>query len=293
MTDDLAIVQTIDFFTPIVDDPYAYGQIAAANALSDVYAKGGKPITAMNIVCFPIKAMDISVLRDVMAGGVDKLHEAEVILLGGHSIDDQELKYGMSITGVIHPSKVVMNNGGHPGDKLILTKPLGTGIIATAIKAGKAPESAVQKAVKSMAALNRKASEVMQEIGVHACTDITGFGFIGHAAELVVETPLGMIVDWKAIPFFPEARKLAEAGYKPGGLQRNRDYRLSMVRIAKGVPDYMADILFDPQTSGGLLMAVAPEKAGALLARLLAEGVNNSAIIGELTDKHPGIIAVP
>ncbi len=292
LTDDLAVVQTVDFFTPIVDDPYAYGQIAAANALSDVYAKGGKPLTAMNIVCFPIKTMDVSILRDIMAGGLDKLHEADVILLGGHSVDDNELKYGMSVTGVIHPSKVVMNNGGRPGDKLVLTKPLGTGIIATAIKAGAASKDTVQKAVKSMAALNRNASEAMQEIGVHACTDITGFGFIGHAAELVVDLPLGMNVNWKAVPFFAEARELAEAGFKPGGLQRNRNFRTNLVKFGTGVPAYIVDILFDPQTSGGLLIAVAPGKTDALLAQLKAKNVEAAAVIGELTGEHPGKIMV-
>ncbi len=292
LTDDLAIVQTVDFFTPIVDDPYAYGQISAANSLSDVYAKGGRPLTAMNLVCFPVKSMDISILRDIMAGGLEKLHEANVILIGGHSVDDQELKYGLSVTGVIDPSRVVMNNGGLPGDKLILTKPLGTGIISTAIKAGAASRSAVKQAIASMATLNRKASEVMIEVGVHACTDITGFGFIGHAAELILDLPLGMVVYWKAIPFFSEARKLAEAGFTPGGLQRNREYRRKIVRMAKGIPAYMADILYDPQTSGGLFMAVAPDKADFMLQRLHEEGVAAAAIVGELTDKHPGKIVI-
>ncbi len=292
LTDNLAIVQTVDFFTPIVDDPYAYGQISAANSLSDVYAKGGRPLTAMNLVCFPVKTMDISIMRDIMAGGLDKLHEANVILIGGHSVDDQELKYGLSVTGVIDPARVVMNNGGHPGDKLILTKPLGTGIISTAIKAGKAPRAAVKRAIASMAALNRRACEVMIEVGVHACTDITGFGFIGHAAELILDMPMGMEVSWESIPFFPEARALAGAGFTPGGLQRNREYRQNLVRLAKSVPDYAADILFDPQTSGGLFMAVAPDRADLMLRRLHEEGVTVAAIVGELTGKHPGKIAV-
>ena len=185
LSEDLAIVQTVDFFTPIVDDPYTFGQIAAANALSDVYAMGGKPITAMNIVCFPSKTLDISILRDILRGGLEKLREAGVVLIGGHSVDDEELKYGLSVTGTIHPGKVVTKSGARAGDKLILTKPLGTGIINTAAKGGVASEETIANVTRSMSALNRTASEVMQEIGVNACTDITGFGLLGHACEMI------------------------------------------------------------------------------------------------------------
>ena len=194
LTDELAIIQTMDFFTPIVDDPYTFGQIAVANALSDVYAMGGSALTAMNIVCFPEKTMDMSILKEILAGGLDKMHEAGVLLVGGHSVEDQELKYGLSVTGIIHPAKVVLNTGAEVGDVLILTKPLGTGIISTAIKGEVAGEEAVAKITRSMSALNRRASELMQEVGVHACTDVTGFGLLGHAAEMIEGTDVGMVI---------------------------------------------------------------------------------------------------
>jgi len=292
LTDELAIVETIDFFTPIVDDPYSFGQIAAANAMSDVYAMGGKPLTAMNVVCFPVKTMDISILRKILAGGVDKVHEAEAILVGGHSIEDEELKYGLSITGVIHPAKVVLNTGAEVGDRLILTKPLGTGIISTALKGKMADEGTVAKMIKSMVTLNRKASELMQEIGVHACTDITGFGLLGHAGEMIEGTDVGMVMHSAAVPFFPEAKELAEMGMIPGGLHRNREFRLTMVEIAKEVPDYLSDILFDPQTSGGLLISVSEPKAPVLLERLHREGIKEAAIIGEIVAEPKGKIIV-
>ena len=292
LTDDLAIVQTIDFFTPIVDDPYSFGQIAAANAMSDVYAMGGKPLMAMNVVCFPIKTMDISILKKILAGGVDKVHEADAILVGGHSIEDEELKYGLAVTGTIHPAKVVLNNGARVGDRLILTKPLGTGIISTGLKGKVIDEEAMVKVIKSMATLNRKASELMQEIGVHACTDVTGFGLLGHAGEMIEGTDVAMLIHSATVPFFPEAKELAEMGMIPGGLHRNREFRLNMVEIAKEVPDYLADILFDPQTSGGLLISVSEQKAPALLERMHQEGIEEAVVIGEVVAKPQGKIIV-
>jgi selenide,water dikinase len=292
LTEELAIVQTLDFFTPIVDEPYAFGQIAAANALSDVYAMGGQPLTAMNIVCFPEKTMPISVLKDVLAGGLDKMHEAGVMLVGGHSVEDEELKYGISVTGTIHPAKVVLNIGARAGDRLILTKPLGTGIISTAIKGDMADEGAVARITKSMSTLNQKAAELMQEVGVSACTDVTGFGLLGHAAEMIEGTDIGMVIDSAAVPFFPEAKELAEMGMIPGGLHRNRDFRKNMVEMAQGIPQYLADILFDPQTSGGLLISVPEPKASRLLERLHEEGVAEAAIIGEVVAEPKGRIVV-
>jgi selenide,water dikinase len=282
LTDDLALVQTVDFFTPIVDDPYDFGRVAVANALSDVYAMGGQPLTALNVVCFPRDTMDISILREVLRGGLDMMHEAGVILLGGHTVDDPELKYGLSVTGTIHPAKVVHNNGAKPGDRLILTKPLGTGIISTAIKRGTASKEAIASIVKSMTALNRTASEVMLEVGVNACKDITGFGLLGHAAEMIEGTEVGMVIDAAAVPIFPEAKEYAESGMIAGGLNRNRDYRKNMVDIDSNVPQYLKDILFDPQTSGGLLIAVPKAKASRLLKKLHSEGVDEAAIIGEV-----------
>jgi len=292
LTPDIAIIQTVDFFTPIVDDPYDFGQVAVANALSDVYAKGGKPLTAMNVVCFPVKKMDISVLRDILRGGLDKMREAGVLLIGGHSVDDPEPKYGLSVTGIIHPRKVVKNNGGKPGDILILTKPLGTGIVSTAIKAGEANKRLVKKLTESMAMLNRAACDAMMAVGVHACTDITGFGLLGHASEMLEDTQVGMAIDSSQVPVFPEAVTLAKAGFIPGGLYRNRDYRKHMVDFSPEMPQYMADILFDPQTSGGLLIAVSKTKAARLLRALYNGGVPAAAIIGEVVASPAGRITV-
>jgi len=292
LSDDLAIVQTLDFFTPIVDDPYIFGQVAAANALSDVYAMGGRPLTAMNIVCFPVETMDISVLRKILAGGLDKLHEAGVALVGGHSVEDRELKYGLSITGIVHPQEVVLNTGAKAGDRLILTKPLGTGIINTALKGGVASEAAVAKSVKCMVTLNNKAAELMMTADVHACTDVTGFGLLGHACEMVECSDVGMTIRSSDVPFFPEARELAEMGMIPGGLHRNREFRLNMVGFGDNVPQFMSDILFDPQTSGGLLISLPGSEAQSLLERMHKEGVEEAAIIGEVMAEPKSRIVV-
>ncbi len=292
LTDELAIIQTLDFFTPIVDDPYMFGQIAAANALSDVYAMGGKPLTAMNIVCFPIGSLDISVLKDILRGGIDKMSEAKVTLVGGHSIDDTELKYGLSVTGTVHPKQLVTNSGVKVGDKLILTKPLGTGIINTAVKAGVVDERTVAKVTECMATLNNKASELMQEIGIHACTDITGFGFLGHTVQLAQNSQVGINIDIASIPFFPEAGEFAKQGLCPGGLHRNREFYSPCVKIASEVPTYIQDVLFDPQTSGGLLLSLAPRKAELLLGRLRQAGVEDAAIIGEAVSQPRGMVIV-
>ena len=282
LSEDLAIVQTVDFFTPIVDDPYTFGQIAAANALSDVYAMGGKPITAMNIVCFPSKTLDISILRDILRGGLEKLREAGVVLVGGHSVDDEELKYGLSVTGTIHPGKVMTKSGARAGDKLILTKPLGTGIINTAAKGGVASEETIANVTRSMSALNRTASEVMQEIGCNACTDITGFGLLGHACEMIQSSEVGLKIRASSVPIFAEAVEFARMGMIPGGTYRNKVFRSRMVKVADGLPDYMLDILFDPQTSGGLFISVSTPKADILLSGLHKAGVLEAAIVGEV-----------
>ena len=292
ITDELAIIQTVDFFTPIVDDPYLFGQIAAANALSDVYAMGGKPLTAMNIVCFPSKLMDISVLKAVLRGGVDKMHEAGVTLVGGHSIDDTELKYGLSVTGVIHPRRLVTNSGAGIGDKLILTKPLGVGIISTAVKAGVATEETIAKITRCMATLNNKASELMQEVGVHACTDITGFGFLGHACQMVKNSRVGISISHASLPLFPEAAGFAEQGFCPAGLHRNREFYSPLARISGEVPAPVRDILFDPQTSGGLLICLDSGRAERLLKKLQEAGMEEAAIIGEVVAKPGGVITV-
>ena len=292
LSDDLAVIQTLDFFTPIVDDPYTFGQVAAANALSDVYAMGGKPLTAMNIVCFPVKTMDMSILREILTGGLAKLHEAGVTLVGGHSVEDKELKYGLSITGVAHPQKVILNTGARVGDRLILTKQLGTGIINTALKGGVADEVAVSKAVKCMVTLNGKASELMLTVDVHACTDVTGFGLLGHACEMIEGTDVGMVIYSSQVPFFPEVKELSEMGMIPGGLHRNREFRISMVEISPEIPLFMVDVLFDPQTSGGLLISVPGAEAEPLLDRMHKEGIEEAAIIGEVVAEPKGRIVV-
>jgi selenide,water dikinase len=292
LTDDLAIVQTVDFFTPIVDDPYDFGRIAAANSLSDVYAMGGRPLTALNVVCFPQGMMDFAILREVLRGGLDTMHEAEVILLGGHTVDDPELKYGLSVTGTIHPDKVIHNTGGRPGDRLILTKPLGTGLISTAIKGGLAGKAVIARIVKSMTALNRAAAEAMLAVGVNACKDVTGFGLLGHAAEMIEGTNVGMIIKAAAVPYFPEAKEYAEMGMIPAGLHHNREFRRNMVDIDSSVPQYLQDVLFDPQTSGGLLIAVPKARAARLLKKLHAAGVTEATIIGEVVAEPKGRIKV-
>ena len=292
LSDDLAVIQTLDFFTPIVDDPYTFGQVAAANALSDVYAMGGKPLTAMNIVCFPIKKMSISILQEILRGGLDKMREAGVVLVGGHSVEDKELKYGISVTGVIHPAKVVLNTGAKAGDKLLLTKPLGTGIINTALKGDMAGEVAVSKAIKCMVALNRKASEVMMDIGVNACTDVTGFGLLGHACEMIEGSDVGMVIYSSSVPLLPETEEYAQMGLIPGGTIRNRDFRLPMIERAAEISDEMLLILFDAQTSGGLLISVPGREADTLLQRMHEEGIEEAAIIGEVVAEPKGKIVV-
>ena len=283
----------MDFFTPIVDDPYTFGLIAAANSLSDVYAKGGKPVTALNIICFPVEKMDISILHDVLLGGLDKMNEADVLLVGGHSVDDREMKYGLSVTGTVHPERVVRNRGARAGDRLVLTKPLGTGIVNTALKAKMAPDSLVDQSIRTMAALNRAAAEAMMETpGVHACTDITGFGFLGHASEMVEGGDVGFRIDSSKVPLFAGIRQFVDMGILPAGLYRNRDFRMPMIDIHPGCPPWVADVLFDPQTSGGLLIAVAAESAEALLSRIHDSGVPEAAVVGEVTGDEKGKIIV-
>jgi selenide,water dikinase len=285
ITDDIAIIQTVDFFTPIVDDPYWFGQIAAANALSDVYAMGGVPKTAMNLVCFPLKKMDLSILRQILQGGLDKMKEADVILVGGHSVEDNELKYGLSVTGFIHPDRVLTKKAMEPGDQLILTKALGTGIINTAIKGGIASNETIERITRLMATLNRDAAEVMGHYPVHACTDITGFGLLGHMCEMVVDTEVGIRLQASLVPYFPEAMKYAQMGLVPAGTYKNREFREAFVDFAPSVDRFMQDILFDAQTSGGLLISVAREGANELLSELKRRGMASATVIGEVVSE--------
>jgi selenide,water dikinase len=290
ISDDLALIQTVDFFTPIVDDPYWFGQIAAANALSDVYAMGGIPKTAMNLVAFPIKEMDVSVLRQIIQGGLDKLREAGVVLLGGHTVEDSELKYGLSVTGFIHPDRVLRKRNLKAGDRLIMTKPLGTGIINTAIKGGLASAESIRRVTNLMATLNRDAASVMIDFPVHACTDITGFGLLGHLAEMVVDSGYGVRIDANRIPILPEALNYAGMGLVPAGAYRNREFRVSLFEIASSVDPILQDVLFDPQTSGGLLICVAPERAEDLLGALKAKSIQDAAMVGEVAGTKERIL---
>lgn len=288
VAEDLAIVQTLDFFPPMVEDPYTFGKIAAANALSDIYAMGGQVKTALNIVCFP-ESMDLNVLGEIMKGGSEKVIEAGGTLAGGHSIADADVKYGLSVMGVVNPSKIYWNNQGQPGDALILTKALGVGIICTANRVGEASEKAMEQAVASMTTLNKQASEACRNYRIHACTDITGFGFLGHLHEMM-DGRLSCRISAADVPIFKEALAYADEFLLTAAGQKNRNYAGSFVKF-QGVSFAMEEILFDPQTSGGLLIALDKEEAGALLKDLKALGLPAS-IVGEITEKQETEITV-
>jgi len=300
LTPEQALVQTVDFFTPIVDDPYTFGQIAATNALSDVYAMGGRPLTALALVCFPDKA-DLEILERILAGGLSKMIEANCTVIGGHSIRDEETKFGYSVTGLIHPKRIYQNAGAHPGDKLILTKALGTGVISTAIKKGKAEQAWVDAAVGSMTTLNKKATEVIAALRssaarqdsppapfeIHAMTDITGFGLIGHLREILLASQVSARIQAARVRLLQGALACVQAGHIPGGLKNNRDFAECMVEYDENVPDEIRTLLYDPQTAGGLLIST-PQ--GESLARALNEARVPAAQIGEvLPDTTPRI----
>lgn len=292
LTDEIALIQTLDFFTPIVNDPYTFGQIAAANALSDVYAMGGRPLTALNIVCYPSKTLPKEALQAILAGGLDKIHEADALLVGGHSVDDTELKYGLSVTGVVHPRRVLTNAGARVGDRLILTKPLGTGIIATAMKGRIASPAAEAQAAAVMTALNRQAAECLEGFPVHAVTDITGFGLLGHALEMAAGSRVELTLYTSQVPVLEAAREYAALGLVPAGTFANRNFCQNMLSVTPGVEDVDLDLLADAQTNGGLLIAVAGEQAEDLLACLHERGVTAAAVIGEVTAPGPGSLRV-
>ena len=290
LRDDLAVVQTVDVFTPVVDDPYHYGAISAANALSDVYAMGAVPLLALAIVGFPRSKLPLDVLEGILRGGIEKTREAGVTIAGGHSIDDPEPKYGLAVTGVVHPDRVVRNVGAQPGDQLVLTKPLGIGILTTGIKQGKTSPEAAEEAVRVMERLNRDASEAMVEVGVHAATDVTGFGLLGHLYEMTSASAVLAALWFDRIPVIEEARALANQGAIAGGTARNYEYLTSRVDFGSlSVGDQL--ILADAQTSGGLLIAVAPERLDELRSALRRRGVAD-AHIGEITGAGNGRIEV-
>jgi selenide, water dikinase len=316
LTPETALVQTVDFFTPIVDDPYTFGQIAATNALSDVYAMGGKPLTSLALVCFPEKG-DLEILERILAGGLSKMIEAGCTVVGGHSIRDEETKFGYSVTGLIHPKRVLANQGAQPGDKLLFTKPLGTGVISTAIKKGVAKQEWIEAAVKSMTTLNKTAAEVITSVGtgdparpaerssaasgqrstankafaVHALTDVTGFGLVGHAREMALASNVSLVFQSASIPVLEGALDCIHAGCIPGGLKANRDFAECLVGYDESVPADIRALLFDPQTAGGLLISVSPEDAGSLTKALQDAGVP-AVEIGEVLPHTKPLIQV-
>lgn len=290
LDDNTALILTVDFFTPIVDDPYTFGQIAAANALSDVYAMGGRPLTALNIVAFPACDLDGDVLPAILRGGYDKVVEAGAVIAGGHTIDDAQPKYGLSVTGIVHPAKIWTNAAARPGDALVITKPLGTGILATAAKADLYP-AGVAASSETMATLNGKAAATAGAFSVHACTDITGFGLLGHLSEMTSAAGLRAEIASTALPLLPDAADAAAMGLVPAGAYRNRDY-LTKVTFADGVPGPLRDLCFDPQTSGGLLFAVPATEAEALVAALKQSGVEWATVIGHILAQGRGEIHV-
>ena len=278
LSEDIAIIQTLDFFTPMVEDPYIFGQIAAANSLSDVYAMGGKPITAMNIVCYPEKE-DIKGLGEVLRGGAEKVMEAGAVLSGGHSIHDPEVKYGLSVTGTAHPDKILKNYGSQEGDVLVLTKPLGTGIITTAAKVGEAQEEHIKEAIKNMVTLNKYAGEIITKYPVTACTDITGFGFLGHLYEMASASEKTFIIESELVPYINGVKEYAEEFFITGGGQKNRKYLEGKVFYEEKIPFWLEEILYDPQTSGGLLFSVPGKYLNDIMKELSALEIK-SAVVG-------------
>jgi len=289
---DRALVATVDFFTPIVDDPYDFGRIAAANALSDVYAMGGRPLFALNLVAFPRARLGDGWLSEIVRGGGDVAREAGVAVIGGHSIDDPEPKFGMCVVGEVAPDRIVRNSTARAGDALVLTKPLGTGIVATAIKREAAPAEVIEAAVRSMTTLNRGASEAMLRVGAHAATDVTGYGLLGHLHEMARGSRLEARIDASAVPLLPGVRELAEAGHVPGGTRRNLADLEGTLVLEGDVDDVARLLLGDAQTSGGLLIAVAPERVDELLALLRAAGTPAAAVVGQFVEGVPGRIVV-
>ncbi len=292
LTADLALVQTIDYITPLVDDPYQFGQIAATNSISDVYAMGGRPLLALNVVAFPTDALPMAVLGEILRGGADKAAEAGVRIIGGHSIDDKEPKYGLAVTGLVHPDRILRNSTARPGDRLILTKPLGMGIVSTAIKRDVASADLIARAVRLMTTLNREAGEAAVAVGVDACTDVTGFGLLGHLHEMTAGSGVGARLSFHDVPVLDGVIELARQGVVPGGSKRNFAFVEEFVTFDATLDPVQRLVLADAQTSGGLLLAVAPDRAAALACALRERNVPVVAEIGEITVDASGRIQV-
>jgi len=284
LRDDLAIIQTVDILTPIADDPYTFGEIAAANSLSDVYVMGGKPVTALNIINFP-ESMDLEIMEQIVIGGTNKIKEAGAVVLGGHTIKDPEVKYGLAVTAIIDPKDLVTNDRAVPGDHIILTKPLGTGVISTALKKGVATEKAVTRANNMMKELNASACKAMLQVGSHACTDVTGFGLLGHAYQLSEASGVSLMIHASRVPIFEEAIEYARLSMYPGGTKKNFSYVSPHTEFASDVATELQMLLTDAQTSGGLLIIVPSNKSERLLTLLKDEGVAHAALIGEVREK--------
>jgi selenide,water dikinase len=286
LRDDLLIVQSLDFFPPLVDDPYLFGQIAAANSLSDIYAMGARPVTALNIVGFPDDKLELSILGEILRGGAERVIAAGAVIAGGHTVRDVEIKYGLSVTGVVEPDKLLTNQRAQPGDVLVLTKPLGTGFITTAFKAGRCPDDVMAVAAKSMSQLNAAGSEAAVALGAHAATDITGFGLAGHAGEVAQSSGVTVVIELNRLPLLPGAEELARQGNKTRASASNRGYSEHLMRI-EGRPDSMRlEFAFDAQTSGGLLISIAADRADELVARIRAAGAEATCIVGSVEAKQ-------
>lgn len=289
ITDEIAMIQTVDFFTPIVDDPYMFGQIAAANSLSDVWAMGGEPAVALNIVGFP-NCLDPAILGDILAGGADKVKEAGAVLVGGHSVQNDEPQYGLCVSGFVHPDKIFKNYGARPGDILILTKQIGSGVINTAVKAQMAPESARRETELVMASLNKKAKQVVEKYDVSACTDVTGFGLLGHSVEMASASDVTFDIRVKDVAYMEDAIACAKMGLVPAGAYKNRGYSIDKVDTGS-VEEHYLDLLYDPQTSGGLLIAVAPGEASRMMKDFAEAGMETRiSVIGEVAEKSDKLI---
>jgi len=292
MGDGTALVQTVDVFTPSVDDPYTFGQVAAANSVSDIYAMGGTPMTAVSILGFPVRKIPDDAMKQILAGGIDKMNEAGAAVIGGHSINDSEIKAGFAVTGTIDKNRIVTNAGARPGDVLVLTKPLGTGIVAFASQIGRADEESVQASAMSMTTLNKTAARLMVKFGAHACTDVTGFSLMGHLAEMALSSGADVEVLWDDIPLFPGVLEYAAAGILPGAIERNKESCGDRIGADESLPQEMVDICYDAQTSGGLLIAIARKDADDFLAALHGEGISAAAIIGKVASKGSGLVKI-
>jgi len=292
MGDGTALVQTVDVFTPSVDDPYTFGLVAAANSVSDIYAMGGTPMTAVSVLGFPVRKVPDKVMREILCGGIDKMNEAGTAIIGGHSINDSEIKAGFAVTGIIDKDKIVTNAGARRGDVLVLTKPLGTGIVAFAAQIGQVDEKSVKASTESMTTLNKNASQLMVKFGAHACTDVTGFSLMGHLAEMALSSGVDVEIVWDNIPLFPGVLEYAAAGILPGAIERNKESCGQRVVAADSLPQEMVDICYDAQTSGGLLIAIAESKADDFLKALHGEGISAAAVVGRVLGKGSGLVQI-